>query len=195
MSSATGMTFGYARVSTTEQDEALQRDVLAATGVDKMFVDKVSGALQHRPALDELLGQLRAGDTVVVWRLDRLGRSLRNLIDLVGELEQRGVGLRSLTEQIDTTTPNGKLIFHQFAALAEFERDLIRERTQAGLAAARARGRTGGRPSVWTPEKLRTARSMYAAGEHVGSIARVLGISRGSVYRGLAVGPETSDLA
>jgi DNA invertase Pin-like site-specific DNA recombinase len=132
---------------------------------------------------------------VVVWRLDRLGRSLRNLIDLVGELEHRGVGLRSLTEQIDTTTPNGKLIFHLFAALAEFERDLIRERTQAGLAAARARGRTGGRPSVWTPEKLRTARSMHSAGEQVGSIARVLGVSRASVYRGLAGDPGTSDLA
>ena len=152
-----------------------------------MFVDKVSGSLQHRPALDELLGQLRAGDTVVVWRLDRLGRSLRHLVELVGDLEQRGVGLRSLTEQIDTTTPNGKLIFHLFAALAEFERDLIRERTQAGLAAARARGRIGGRPSVWTPEKLKTAVAMYASGEHdVATIARVLGVSRASVYRGLS---------
>lgn len=189
MSSATGMTFGYARVSTIEQDEALQRDALTAVGVDRLFVDKASGSLAHRPALDELLGQLRAGDTVAVWRLDRLGRSLRHLVELVGNLEQRGVGLRSLTEQIDTTTPNGKLIFHLFAALAEFEHDLIRERTQAGLAAARARGRTGGRPSVWTSEKLRTARSMYAAGEEVGSIARVLGVSRASVYRGL-VGRE-----
>lgn len=186
MSSATGMTFGYARVSTTEQDEALQQDALAAAGVSKMFVDKVSGSLQHRPALDELMGQLRAGDTVVVWRLDRLGRSLHNLIDLVGDLEQRGVGLRTLTEQIDTTTPNGKLIFHLFAALAEFERDLIRERTKAGLAAARARGRFGGRPSVWTPEKLKTAKAMHASGEHdVATIARVLGVSRASVYRGL----------
>ena len=196
MSSATGMTFGYARVSTTEQDEALQRDALAAAGVTMMFVDKVPGALQHRPALDELLGQLRAGDTVVVWRLDRLGRSLRNLIDLVGELQQRGVGLRSLTEQIDTTTPNGKLIFHLFAALAEFERDLIRERTVAGLAAARARGRHGGRPSVWTPERLATARAMYESGQHdVATIARVLGMSRASVYRGLASKAGTTPIA
>ena len=196
MSSATGMSFGYARVSTTEQDEALQQDALAAAGVSKMFVDRISGSLQHRPALDELLGQLRAGDTVVVWRLDRLGRSLRNLIDLVGELEQRGVGLRSLTEQVDTTTPNGKLIFHLFAALAEFERDLIRERTVAGLAAARSRGRTGGRPSVWTPEKLRTARSMYESGQHdVSAIARVLGMSRASVYRGLASNAGTTPIA
>jgi DNA invertase Pin-like site-specific DNA recombinase len=189
------MTFGYARVSTRDQDEALQRDALAAAGLDRVFVDKALGSVAHRPALDELMGLLRPGDTVVVWRLDRLGRSLRHLVELVGELEQRGVGQRSLTEQIDATTPNGKLIFHLFAALAEFERDLIRERTQAGLAAARARGRVGGQPSVWTPEKLRTARSMYAAGEHVGSTARVLGVSRASIYRGLAGGPETSDLA
>ena len=107
--------------------------------------------------------QLRPGDVVVIWRLDRLGRSLRHLIDLVADLEQRGVGLRSLTESIDTSTPGGKLIFHVFGALAEFERELIRERTQAGLAAARARGRVGGRPTVWTPEKLRTARAMHAS--------------------------------
>ncbi|HEY5134647.1 MAG TPA: recombinase family protein [Candidatus Nanopelagicales bacterium] len=134
-----------------------------------------------------MLGQLRPGDTVVIWRLDRLGRSLRHLIDLVAELELRGVGLRSLTESIDTSTPGGKLIFHVFGALAEFERDLIRERTQAGLAAARARGRVGGRPTVWTPEKLRTAQAMRESGEHdVATIARILGVSRASVYRGLA---------
>ena len=113
-----------------------------------------------------MLGQLRPGDTVVIWRLDRLGRSLRHLIDLVAELEQRGVGLRSLTESIDTSTPGGRLIFHVFGALAEFERDLIRERTQAGSTAARARGRVGGRPTVWTTEKLRTARAMHESGEH-----------------------------
>ena len=177
MSSETtrGMTFGYARVSTTQQDEALQHDALEKAGVDRIFIDKASGATESRPALDELLGQLRPGDTVVVWRLDRLGRSLRHLIDVVGDLEQRGVGLRSLTESIDTSTPGGKLIFHVFGALAEFERDLIRERTQAGLAAARARGRVGGRPTVWTPEKLEAARAMHADREHdVATIARVL---------------------
>ena len=182
----TGMTFGYARVSTTQQDEALQQDALETARVDRIFVDKASGATASRPALDELLGQLRAGDTVVVWRLDRLGRSLRHLIDVVGDLEQRGVGLRSLTESIDTSTPGGKLIFHVFGALAEFERDLIRERTQAGLAAARARGRVGGRPTVWTPEKLAAARAMYEEGEQdVATIARVVGVSRATVYRGL----------
>ena len=184
-----GMTFGYARVSTTQQDEALQQDALEKVGVDRIFIDKASGATESRPALDELLGQLRAGDTVVVWRLDRLGRSLRHLIDLVGDLEQRGVGLRSLTESIDTSTPGGKPVFHVFGALAEFERDLIRERTQAGLAAARARGRVGGRPTVWTPERLAAARAMYEEGEHdVATIARVVGVSRASVYRGLASG-------
>ena len=147
-------------------------------------MDKASGTL---PALDAMLDQLRPGDTVVVWRLDRLGRSPRNLIDIVQDLDQRGVGLRSLTEQIDTSTPGGKLVVHVFAALAEFERDLIKERTMAGLAAARARGRTGGRPSVWTPEKLRTAQVMYALGEHdVAAIARVPGVSRASVYRALS---------
>lgn len=196
MSSATrstGMVFGYARVSTLHQDEALQRDALEAAGCDKILADQVSGATESRPALDELLAHLRAGDTVVVWRLDRLGRSLRHLIDVVCDLDRRGVTLRSLTESIDTSTPGGKLIFHIFGALAEFERDLIRERTVAGLAAARARGRQGGRPSVWTPEKLVTARAMYASGQHdVSAIARVLGVSRASVYRGLAARNESS---
>ncbi len=175
---------GYARVSTLEQDEALQRDALTAVGCDRIFVDKASGRLEHRPALDTLLEQLRPGDSLVVWRLDRLGRSLRHLIDTVADLEGRQVGLQSLTEKIDTSTPGGRLIFHVFGALAEFERDLIRERTMAGLMAARARGRRGGRPSVWTPEKLAAATEMYEAGQHdVRTIARVLGVSRASVYR------------
>lgn len=177
---------GYARVSTLEQDEALQADALRAAGCGRVFVDKASGKLEHRPALDRLLEQLRPGDTLVVWRLDRLGRSLRHLIDLVQDLHTCGVAFRSLTESIDTSTPGGKLIFHVFGALAEFERDLIRERTMAGLAAARARGRRGGRPTVWTPEKLRVARDMYQSREHdVASIARVVGVSRASVYRAL----------
>lgn len=189
MSTATETTYkiGYARVSTMEQDEAFQRDALNAAGCQRIFVDKASGKLEHRPALDSMLEQLRAGDAVVVWRLDRLGRSLRNLIDLVQDFDSRGVGFVSLTESIDTTTPGGRLIFHIFGALAEFERDLIRERTMAGLAAARARGRKGGRPTVWTPEKLRVARQMYKSRQHeVAEIARVLGVSRASVYRALA---------
>src|SRR6478735_3837147 len=124
---------GYARVSTLEQDEALQLDALRAAGCGRVFVDKASGKLAQRPQLDALLDQLRPGDTVVVWRLDRLGRSLRHLIDTVQALEARDVAFRSLSESIDTSTPGGKLIFHIFGALAEFERDLIRERTMAGL--------------------------------------------------------------
>lgn len=130
--------------------------------------------------------QLRPGDTVVVWRLDRLGRSLRHLIDTIQDFEGHGVAFLSLTERIDTSTPGGKLVFHVFAALAEFERDLIRERTMAGLQAARTRGRTGGRPTVWTTEKLKVARDMYDSRQHdVAAIARVIGVSRASVYRAL----------
>ncbi len=133
-----------------------------------------------------MLDQLRPGDTLVVWRLDRLGRSLRHLIDTVNELAERGVAFRSLTEHIDTSTPGGKLIFHIFAALAEFERDLIRDRTVAGLAAARARGRQGGRPRVLTEQKLAVAQDMYDSGKHtVTAIAETLGVSRASVYRHL----------
>lgn len=177
---------GYARVSTFEQDPALQNDALLTAGCQRIFVDKASGKLESRPALDDLLEQVRPGDTVVVWRLDRLGRSLRHLIDVVQGLQQREVAFVSLTEQIDTSTPGGRLIFHVFGALAEFERDLIRERTMAGLAAARARGRTGGRPTVWTEDKLRAAHAMRESGDYdVNSIAKVLGVSRASVYRAL----------
>ena len=190
------MVFGYARVSTTEQDESLQLDALHAAGCDRLMIDRASGAAADRPALAEMLDRLRPGDTVMVWRLDRLGRSLRHLIDAVADLERRGVTLVSLTEQIDTSSPGGRLVFHVFAAMAEFERDLIRERTQAGLAAARARGRTGGRPTVWTPEKLSAARSMHASGEHdVATIARILGVSRASVYRALSYRPRPEDAA
>ena len=158
------MVFGYARVSTTEQDESLQLDALDAAGCDRLMIDRASGAAADRPALAEMLDRLRPGDTVMVWRLDRLGRPLRHLIDAVADLERRGVTLVSLTEQIDTSSPGGRLVFHVFGAMAEFERDLIRERTQAGLAAARARGRTGGRPTVWTRRSCpRPARCTHPA--------------------------------
>ncbi len=170
-----------------EQDESLQHDALTAAGCQRIFIDKASGRLESRPALDAMLEQLRAGDTVAIWRLDRLGRSLRHLIDVFRDLEVRGVAVRSLTENLDTSTPGGRLVFHVFGALAEFERDLIRERTFAGLAAARARGRRGGRPTVWTDEKLRTAISMHQAGDQdIATIARVIGVSRASVYRALS---------
>ena len=187
MSSETAMTFGYARVSTAGQDEALQLDALERAGCDRIFTDHASGATSNRPAFDELLGMIRRGDALVIWRLDRLGRSLRHLLEVVGELDQRGVALKSLTESIDTSTPAGRLVFHTFGALAEFERDLIRERTKAGLAAARARGRVGGRPTVWTSERREQADRMLAEGKTVSSVADVLGVSRASVYRLLRI--------
>src|SRR5712691_3523455 len=147
---------GYARVSTADQNPDLQHDALKAVGGYRIFVDTASGALDERPALAKVLDQLRPGDTLVVWKLDRLGRSLRHLIDTVAELQRRDIGFRSLQENIDTTTPGGKLIFHIFGALAEFERDIIRQRTLAGRASARARGRKGGRPPSMTPTKTRT---------------------------------------
>ena len=181
-----GHLLGYARVSTAEQTTALQRDALKGAGCYRVFTDKASGAIDARPQLDKVLDQLRPQDTLVVWRLDRLGRSLRHLIDIVTGLEARGVGFRSLTEQIDTTTAGGKLVFHLFGALAEFERDLIRDRTIAGLAAARARGRVGGRPPVITVEKLAVARQMRDSKEHtMDAIAATVGVSRATLYRHL----------
>jgi DNA invertase Pin-like site-specific DNA recombinase len=177
---------GYARISTDDQHPDLQVDALKAAGCYRVFVDTASGAQAARPALDQLLDQLRPGDTLVVWKLDRLGRSLRHLVDTIAALADRGVGFRSLQESIDTTTPGGKLVFHIFAALAEFERDLIRERTTAGLAAARTRGRKGGRPVVMTKPKVKLAREMYASRQYtVAAIASTLGVSRASIYRHL----------
>jgi len=139
------MRIGYARVSTQDQRSELQLDALAAAGCEQVFHEKMSGKDKDRPELETCLKVVRQGDTLIVWRLDRLGRSLKDLVEIVHELQDRGIGLQSLTENIDTTNAGGKLIFHVFAALAEFERNLIRERTVAGLAAARARGRKGGR--------------------------------------------------
>jgi len=181
-----GHLLGYARVSTTDQHPQLQVDALERAGCHRVFTETASGASSDRPTLAQVLDQLRPGDTLVVWKLDRLGRSLRHLVDTVIGLADRSVGFRSLQEAIDTTTPGGKLVFHVFAALGEFERDLIRERTSAGLAAARARPRRGGRPSVMTVHKLQVAQQMYRSGQYsVAAIAMTLGVSRASVYRHL----------
>ena len=181
------MHIGYARVSTGEQTLDLQRDALNAGGCGRVFEETASGAKADRPVLAEVLSYIREGDTLVVWRLDRLGRSLGHLIATVAEPAGRGVGFKSLGEQIDTTTSGGKLVFHVFGALAEFERDLIRERTNAGLAAARARGRTGGRPKALAdPKKLALARALYDGGQaDVATICATLGISRATLYRSL----------
>ena len=183
-----GHLLGYARVSTADQQPQLQVDALERAGCYRVFTETASGARSDRPVLEQVLDQLRLGDTLVVWKLDRLGRSLRHLVDTVTELAERGIGFRSLQEAIDTTTtPGGKLVFHVFAALAEFERDLIRERAAAGLAAARARGRRGGRPSVMTAHKARVAQEMYRSGQcTVATIATTLGVSRASIYRHVA---------
>ena len=177
------MLIGYARVSTIEQDVALQTDALQQAGCERIFQDKVSGARSDRPGLQEALNYARKGDSIVVWRLDRLGRSLKHLIETVGQLEEKGIGFRSLQEAIDTTTSGGRLIFHIFGALAEFERNLIRERTIAGLEAARARGRLGGRPRKLDAKKTELAYRLYDEKKHtVTEICQMLGISKPTLY-------------
>ena len=176
---------GYARVSTAEQTADSQRDALSAAGCSRVWTDIASGATTSRPQLNDLLSHLREGDTLVVWRLDRLGRSLPHLLQTVEDLDERGVGFRSLTESIDTTTSGGKLIFSIFGALAEFERNLIRERTEVGLAAARARGRIGGRPPKMTTNKIRQAHKMRENGMPLVDIAEILGVGRTTLYRHL----------
>jgi DNA invertase Pin-like site-specific DNA recombinase len=183
---AAGDLIGYARVSTDEQSLALQLDALELAGCRRVFDDVGSGSLKHRPQLDDCVTFLAPGDTLVVWRLDRLGRGLKHLIDTIEQLHEREIGFRSLTEQIDTTTPGGRLQFHIFGALAQFEREIIRERTRAGLAAARARKRFGGRPTVITADKLTAARLMRAEKRPMHAIAKTLGISRSTLYRHLA---------
>src|ERR671913_369589 len=183
------MQIGYARVSTQEQTLALQQDALTHVGCEKVFTDTVSGSQDERPGLSDALSHLRSGDTLVVWRLDRLGRSLRHLIDTVTALQERGIGFKSLQESIDTTTSGGKLVFHIFGALAEFEREIIRERTQAGLTAARARGKSGGRPKALTPKEVQILRNMAADKSlTVTDICKTLGIGRTTFYRYVKAG-------
>jgi DNA invertase Pin-like site-specific DNA recombinase len=181
---------GYARVSTAEQDTALQMDALRKAGCKQIFEDTISGAKADRPGLASALAYLCEADVLVVWRLDRLGRSLPHLIETVGTLETRGVGFRSLTENIDTTTPSGLLIFHVFGALSQFERDLIRERTKAGLTAAAARGRKGGRKPVVTADKLQRAREHIANGLNVREAAARLKIGKTALYAALQTASE-----
>ena len=183
------MQIGYARVSTDDQNLDLQRDALQKAGCEQIFTDRVSGTKAERKGLTDALSHLRAGDTLVVWRLDRLGRSLRHLIDTVTDLQERGIGFKSLQESIDTTTSGGKLVFHIFGALAEFEREIIRERTQAGLQSARARGRTGGRPKALSKSKAEMARQLYQDRSHsIDEICKTLGISRTTFYRYVRAG-------
>jgi DNA invertase Pin-like site-specific DNA recombinase len=177
---------GYARVSTLEQDMALQLDALNAAGCARIFEDHASGAKTDRPGLAQALAFMREGDVLVIWKLDRLARSLPHLIETVNQLEKSGAGLRSLTEAIDTTTPGGRLIFHVFGALAQFERDLIRERTRAGLSAAASRGRRGGRKPVVTADKLLRAKALVANGLTVREAASRLKIGKTALYAALS---------
>jgi DNA invertase Pin-like site-specific DNA recombinase len=191
------MNIGYARVSTQDQDLSLQLDALNDAGCNKIYKEKITGSKKERPQLQKMLGQLRKGDVVVIWKLDRLARSLKDLVGLVNEIQERGGALHSLNDQIDTTTPHGKFTFHIFAALAEFELDIIRERTKAGLAAARARGRIGGRPKGLSKKAQHTAiiaEKLYQERElTVKEICEQLSISRGTFYnylryRGVNIG-------
>ena len=184
------MLVGYMRVSKADGSQSLdlQRDALAKEGVepDAIYEDMASGKRDDRPGLEACLKALRKGDILVVWKLDRLGRSMTHLLATVADLEGRGVGFRSLTENIDTTTPTGRLVFHIFSALGQFERDLIRERTNAGLAAAAARGRKGGRPVAATPEKVARARQLIASGRNVREAADRLKIGMSALYAALS---------
>ena len=192
------MKIGYVRVSTKEQSFDLQIDALQQAGCEKFYREIVSGARTERPGLDQVVDSLRAGDVLVIWKLDRLGRSLKHLVELVNTLRERGIGLQSLNDPIDTTTPQGRLSFNLFASLAEFERELIRERTQAGLSAARARGRNGGRPKGLSAQAEATAcaaETLYRECQlSVRQIATRLGIAKSTLYvylrhRGVPISP------
>lgn len=181
------MLIGYARVSTDDQNLELQRDALALAGCQRVYEDRDSAAKAERPGLLLALEVLREGDVLVVWRLDRLARSLKDLMALADRLDALGAGLRSLQEGIDTASSGGRLLFHLFGALAEFERNLLRERTQAGLAAARARGRLGGRPKALDPAKRKLAVRLYQERQHgIREICRIMGISKPTLYKYLA---------
>jgi DNA invertase Pin-like site-specific DNA recombinase len=183
------MKIGYARVSTDAQETHLQMDALKRAKCSRIYQEKASGAKTERPELMRLLDSARKGDVVIVWKLDRLARSLRQLIDTTGLLNERGVELHSLTENINTTTPSGKLTFHLFASLAEFERDILRQRVNAGLKAARRRGRVGGRPKSLNDDDLKKARALLRSGDYTKvQVAKELEVSRHTLWRALSQG-------
>ena len=180
---ATGHKIGYARVSTRDQNLDLQTAALKQAKCDRIFEETMSGAKRVRPELERTLDHVRAGDTLVVWKLDRLGRSVKDLVELVGELEKRGVHFQSVTDNIDTSTPAGRFFFHVMASLAQMERELLVERTRAGLDAAKAQGRVGGRKRAMTESKLESARKLLATGAAPRDVAADLGVSVPTLYR------------
>ncbi len=182
------MKIGLARVSTMDQNLDLQIQALKEAGCEKIFEDRMTGSRIDRPGLQEALGQLRTDDVLVVWKLDRLGRGVKGLVILIGELEARGIQFKSLTEAIDTSTPGGRLFFHLLAAMGQMERELIGERTRAGLAAARRRGRVGGRKRLMTEGKIESARQLIASGMPPREVARNLGVSVPTLYRWVPAG-------
>jgi DNA invertase Pin-like site-specific DNA recombinase len=179
------MLVGYGRVSTTDQNPAMQEDALRMAGCEKLYIERISSGKKDRPQLTAALDYVRSGDTLVVWRLDRLARSLHQLIATVEDLEHRGIALKSITEAIDTSTPGGRLVFHIFGSIAEFERAIIRERTKAGVIAAKARGRAGGRPAKLIGERVEHAKNLLNAGSSVSAVARSMGVSRATVHRAI----------
>ena len=184
MKQGEGMLIGYCRVSTDSQETSLQEDALKKAGCEKIITDIASGAQDERKGLQEIISFARSGDVVIVWKLDRLGRSLKKLIEMINFFNNNNIGFQSLTESIDTTTPGGKLVFHIFGGLAEFERELIRSRTKAGLEAARARGRVGGRPQALDEKKQELAKTLLKdTNLPVKSICQMLGVSRSTLYR------------
>lgn len=192
------MLIGYARVSTSEQNLGLQRDALTHAGCLKIFEDTISGTRVPRPGLTKALEALRAGDTLVVWKLDRLGRSVKQLVDLVTELHTEDVEFHSLTDSINTGTPSGRFFFHVMASLAEMERELTVERTRAGLETARKLGRTGGRKPKMTPSKIESARQLLTNGTPPKDVAKNLGVSVPTLYRWLPASAhhqQTSELS
>lgn len=191
------MKIGYAGVSTKDQDLSLQIDALEDAGCERIYEEQITGSTKERPELQKMLEQIREGDVIIIWKLDRLARSLKDLVSLVNEIQEKGAGLNSLHDHIDTTTPHGKFTFHIFAAMAEFERDIIRERTNAGLASARARGRKGGRPKGLSKKAQNTAiiaEKLYEEGElTIKEICEQLSISKMTLYnylryRGVEIG-------
>jgi DNA invertase Pin-like site-specific DNA recombinase len=184
------MLIGYARVSTQDQNLELQRKALLGAGCEKIFDDKLSGSRSDRPGLTQALEFLRDGDTLVVWKLDRLGRSVKHLVDLVGELREQGIQFRSLTDSIDTATPSGRFFFHVMASLAEMERELTVERTKAGLEVARSLGRVGGRKRRMTDSKIESAKKLLASGVPPRDVAKNLGVSVPTLYRWVPASPQ-----